>query len=461
MRRVLVANRGEIAVRIIRACQEAGVESVAVYSEADAGSRHVKLADRSVKIGPSKPSESYLRPETIVQVALATGCDAVHPGYGFLAENAGFSQMCADNGLIFIGPTATVIEQLGDKVFGRKIATAAGIPVVPGTGDKPATYEDLVELGRTGGYPILIKAAAGGGGRGMRILQSEEDVRSNFEDAQRESLAAFGSEVIFGERFLTKIRHVEVQVLGDHGGTVVHVGTRDCSVQRRYQKVIEEGPAVSIPLESRQRIEADAVKLVSEIGYVGAGTVEFVVDMLTGKHHFIEMNTRIQVEHPVSEMISGFDLVREQLWVADPEHRLTFTQDEVLLRGHSIELRICAEDPSNGFAPSPGVITELVLPGGPGIRVDTHCVPGWKVSPYYDSMIAKLVIHDVDRDRAIRRALRALAETSIGGIHTNIGFLEKILSHPDYAANQVHTKWLEENQSDLLEQPAGAALQTA
>ncbi|WP_269939817.1 acetyl-CoA carboxylase biotin carboxylase subunit [Arthrobacter sp. HY1533] len=461
MRRVLVANRGEIAVRIIRACQEAGVESVAVYSEADAASRHVLLADRAVRIGPSKPAESYLRADTIVQVALATGCDAVHPGYGFLAENAAFSRMCAENGLIFIGPSPEVIDQLGDKVFGRRIATQAGIPVVPGTGDKAATYEDLVELGRTAGFPILIKAAAGGGGRGMRILNSEAEVRSNFEDAQRESLAAFGSEVIFAERFLTEIRHVEVQVLGDHGGTVVHVGTRDCSVQRRYQKVIEEGPAVSIPLESRHRIEDDAVKLVSEIGYVGAGTVEFVVDMKTGNHHFIEMNTRIQVEHPVSEMISGFDLVREQLWVADPEHRLSFTQEEVSLRGNAIELRICAENPSNGFAPSPGLITELVLPGGPGIRVDTHCVPGWKVSPYYDSMIAKLVIHDVDRPAAIRRALRALDETRIGGIHTNIMFLKSILSHPDFVANSVHTKWVEQHQDELLEPPVRTTLQPA
>lgn len=458
MKRVLVANRGEIAVRIIRACQESGVESVAVYSEADRESRHVKLADRAVCIGPPRPGESYLKPETIVQVALSTGCDSVHPGYGFLAENAGFARMCAENDLIFIGPSAEVIDELGDKVYGRRLASAAGIPVVPGTGDKPATYEDLVELGNTGGYPILIKAAAGGGGRGMRILHDESEVRANFEDAQAESLAAFGSPVIFGERFLTRIRHVEVQVIGDHSGNVQHVGTRDCSVQRRYQKVIEEGPASSIPLESRRRIEADAVKLVSQLGYVGAGTVEFVVDMESGSHHFIEMNTRIQVEHPVSEMVSGFDLVREQLWVADPDHTISFTQEEVSLRGHAIELRICAEDPANGFMPSPGTITEMVLPGGPGIRVDTHCVPGWKVSPFYDSMIAKLIIHDVDRNHAIRRALRALDETVIGGLKTNIEFLKAILSHKDYAANEVHTKWVEENQDELLGQQADQLL---
>ncbi|WP_035750398.1 acetyl-CoA carboxylase biotin carboxylase subunit [Arthrobacter sp. 35W] len=455
MKRVLVANRGEIAVRIIRACQESGIESVAVYSEADRDSLHAKLADRAVCIGPPRPGESYLRPETIVQVAISTGCDAVHPGYGFLAENAGFARMCAENGLIFVGPSAEVIDELGDKVYGRRLAAAAGIPVVPGTGDKPATYEDLVELGRTGGYPILIKAAAGGGGRGMRILHDESEVRANFEDAQAESLSAFGSPVIFGERFLTRIRHVEVQVIGDHSGNVQHVGTRDCSVQRRYQKVIEEGPASSIPLESRHRIEADAVKLVSQLGYVGAGTVEFVVDMDTGSHHFIEMNTRIQVEHPVSEMVSGFDLVREQLWVADPENTLSFTQEEVSLRGHAIELRICAEDPANGFMPSPGLITELVLPGGPGIRVDTHCVPGWKVSPFYDSMIAKLIVHDVDRNHAIRRALRALDETTIGGLKTNIEFLKAILGHEDYAANEVHTKWVEEKQGELLGQRSG------
>lgn len=379
----------------------------------------------------------------------------IHPGYGFLSENAHFARLCTENGIVFAGPSAEVIERLGDKVYGRRIAQELGIPVVEGSGDEGATEQALLDLGARAGYPILIKAAAGGGGRGMRIIRSPEDVRQNFQDAQRESLAAFGSDVIFGERYLERIRHVEVQVLGDASGTVIHVGTRDCSVQRRYQKVIEEGPAASIPAESRERIENDAVRLVSHLGYQGAGTVEFVVDLERGTHHFIEMNTRIQVEHPVSEMVSGIDLVREQLWIADPAHRLSLAQQDVLLRGHAIELRINAERPEKGFVPSPGRITALELPGGPGVRVDTHCTEGAVVSPFYDSMIGKLIVHDRDRASAIRRAQRALAETRIEGIGTNIDFLARVLDDPDFLANEFHTKWLEERLDHLLPAVAG------
>jgi len=449
--RVLVANRGEIAVRIIRACQEAGLETVAVYSEADAGARHVTLADRAVRIGGPRPGESYLRAEALVQVALAVGADALHPGYGFLAESAHLAQLCADNGITFVGPSAEIIDQLGDKVNARRIAVDAGVPVVEGTGDQPATEEDLLALGERQGYPILIKAAAGGGGRGMRIIRTPEEVRGNLEDAQREALAAFGSDVIFGECYLERIRHIEVQIVGDHSGNVVHVGTRDCSVQRRYQKIVEEGPATAIDPELRARIEADAVRLMASMGYVGAGTVEFVVDMTRGTHHFIEVNTRIQVEHPVSEMTSGIDLVREQLRVANPEQRLSFTQDDVQLRGVAIELRINAEDAMNGMMPSPGTITALQLPGGPGIRVDTHCVVGTTISPYYDSMIAKIIVHDDDRESARRRAIRALSETRIDGVTTNIPFLVRVLEHANYEANVFHTKWLEEQMSSILQ----------
>ena len=450
IRRVLVANRGEIAVRIIRACIELGLETVAVYSEADAEAMHVRIADRAVKIGGPRPGESYLRAETLVQVALATGADAIHPGYGFLAESAHLAQLCADNGITFVGPSASIIDQLGDKVNARRIALDAGVPVVEGTGDEPATTEDLLALGERAGFPILIKAAAGGGGRGMRIIREPEEVQSNFDDAQRESLAAFGSDVIFGECYLERIRHIEVQVVGDHSGEVVHVGTRDCSVQRRYQKMIEEGPATAIDLTLRSQIEADAVRLVSAIGYVGAGTVEFVVDLDRNTHHFIEMNTRIQVEHPVSEMIAAVDLVREQLWVADPEHRLSFTQEDIDTRGVAIELRINAEDARNDLMPSPGRITGLQLPGGPGVRVDTHCTVGAMISPYYDSMIAKLIVHDRDRESARVRAIRALKETRIDGVTTNIPFLLRVLEHSNYAANRFHTKWLEEQMPSIM-----------
>lgn len=456
--RVLVANRGEIAVRIIRACQELDLETVAVYSEADAGARHVTLADRAVRIGGPRPGESYLRAETLVQVALAVGADAVHPGYGFLAESAHFAQLCADNGITFVGPSADVIDRLGDKVNARRIAIEAGVPVVEGTGGEAATAEDLLALGEKEGYPILVKAAAGGGGRGMRIIRRPEEVRENLDDAQREALAAFGSDVIFGECYLERIRHIEVQVVGDHGGDVVHVGTRDCSVQRRYQKVIEEGPATSIDPALKSRIEDDAVRLMASMGYVGAGTVEFVVDMNRGTHHFIEVNTRIQVEHPVSEMISGIDLVREQLRVADERRRLSISQDDVALRGVAIELRINAEDATDGMMPSPGRITALQLPGGPGVRVDTHCVVGTDISPYYDSMIAKIIVHDRDREAARRRAIRALEETRIEGVITNVPFLIRVLEHANYEANSFHTKWLEEQMPSILRVMESAAV---
>lgn len=447
---VLIANRGEIAVRIIRACQELDIRTVAVYSDADADALHVKLADRAVNIGGPRPTDSYLKAETLVQVALATGAEAIHPGYGFLAESAHLAQLCADNGVIFVGPSADIIDKLGDKVNARAIALAASVPVVEGTGDDPASTDDLLALGERSGYPILVKAAAGGGGRGMRIIRSAEEVQENYEDAQNEAQAAFGSGVLFGESYLERIRHIEVQIVGDHHGNVAHVGTRDCSVQRRYQKMIEEGPATAISADLISAIESDAVRLVSSIGYVGAGTVEFIVDLDRGSHHFIEMNTRIQVEHPVSEMISGIDLVREQLWVASPENTLSFAQEDVELRGASIELRINAEDPSQDLMPSPGRIVGLNFPGGAGVRVDSHCQVGTLISPYYDSMIAKIIVQDSDRESARRRAIRALKETRIEGVVTNIPFLLRVLEHSNYVANQFHTKWLEEQMPSMM-----------
>ena len=448
--KVLIANRGEIAVRIIRACQELGLATVAVYSDADRDALHVELADTAVNIGGPRPADSYLRAETLVQVALATGADALHPGYGFLAESAHLAQLCHDNGVVFVGPSAEIIDRLGDKVNARAIALAAGVPVVEGTGDDPASVDDLLALGNASGYPILVKAAAGGGGRGMRIIRSADDVQASYDDAQNEAQAAFGSGDLFGERYLERIRHVEVQIVGDHHGNIVHVGTRDCSVQRRYQKMIEEGPATAIAADLIERIETDAVRLVESIGYVGAGTVEFVVDLDRGTHHFIETNTRIQVEHPVSEMVSGFDLVREQLRVADARNTLSFRQEDVALRGVAIELRINAEDAMNELMPSPGRITGLGFPGGTGVRVESHCRMGTVISPYYDSMIAKIIVHDTDRESARRRAIRALKETRIEGPTTNIPFLLRVLEHSNYAENRFHTKWLEEQMPSMM-----------
>ncbi|PRA07103.1 acetyl-CoA carboxylase biotin carboxylase subunit [Arthrobacter sp. MYb229] len=450
MKRVLVANRGEIAVRIIRACRQLGLETVAIYSEADADLLHVRLADKAVKVGPSHPGQSYLRGDVIVQIALSTGADAIHPGYGFLAENAQFARMCQEENIIFIGPSEQIISKLGDKVYGRGIATTAGVPVVAGSGDDNVSEADVHALGQSAGYPVLLKAAAGGGGRGMRIVREPNQVKAELEDARREALASFGSDVILAEQFLERIRHVEVQILGDHHGNVMHVGTRDCTVQRRYQKVLEEGPANAISDELRSRIEDDAVRLVSKLHYVGAGTVEFVVDLERNTHHFIEMNTRIQVEHPVTEMLSGLDLVREQLWVADPANELSFTQQQVQVRGAAIELRINAEDPDRNFQPMPGRITALTLPGGPGVRIDTHCQVGTLISPFYDSMIAKLIVHDRDRPSAISRAIAALEEMKIDGVTTNIEFLQRVLRHEDFQHNDISTRWLEHQREELM-----------
>jgi acetyl-CoA carboxylase biotin carboxylase subunit len=444
VKRVLVANRSEIAVRVIRACRELGLEAVAIYSQADRDARHVQMADQAVCIGPPRPSESYLRSDLIIQVAKATACDAVHPGYGFLSENAAFSRECFDNGLIFVGPSADIIKSMGDKVHARRLAAGIGVPTVEGTVGDEVAFENVQQLASRTGFPILLKAAAGGGGRGMRVVRSQEELRRQYEEAAAEAKAAFGDGTVYAERFLPRIRHVEVQIVGDHHGNVAHFGTRDCSLQRRHQKVMEEAPAACVPDVAREAMANDAVRLASYLRYVGAGTVEFVVDVESGKHYFIEANTRIQVEHPVTELVTGVDLVREQLQVADPANALSVRQLDIVFRGHAIEFRINAEDPERGFAPSPGILTTLQVPGGPGVRFDSHCYQGFAISPYYDSLMAKLIVHDSNRDRALSRARRALGELEVGGVTTNASFLRRLLDHPDIVSNEITTGWLEQ-----------------
>lgn len=454
MKKVLVANRGEIALRVIRACRELGLLTVGVYSTADGTSRHVDAADEAICIGRPKPAGSYLATHTIVQVALATGCDAVHPGYGFLSENADFADACVDNGLTFVGPSGQVIREFGDKIYGRHLAADLDVPVVPGTSGEQVSLQDVVHLGEQAGFPILLKAAAGGGGRGMRVASESTELASLFTNAQAEAQAAFGDGTVYAERYLPSVRHVEVQILGDHHGHVVHLGTRDCTVQRRHQKIIEEAPAVSVPAATREALAADAVRLARHLQYVGAGTVEFVVDIDTGQHYFIEMNTRIQVEHPVTEMTTSIDLVREQLLAADPANRLSITQEDIDWRGHAIEFRINAEQPSRSFAPSPGVLSTLQLPAGPGVRFDSHCYPGYQITPFYDSMIAKLIVHDQDRPWALRRAERVLDELAVGGVQTNRDFLHAVLTHPHFSDNTITTTWAERYLSELLDAAA-------
>jgi acetyl-CoA carboxylase biotin carboxylase subunit len=445
MKRVLVANRGEIAVRVIRACREMNIEAVAVYSKADANALHVELADRAICIGPARVTDSYLNMDAIIQTAVSTGCDGIHPGYGFLSENPEFAQKCVDEGLTFIGPAAETIRAMGDKVYGRILAKEAGVPIVEGTEGEDVDFDDVAALAERSGFPVLLKAAAGGGGRGMRVVWTQDELKAQFEDAQAEALSSFGNKTVYAERFLPSIRHVEVQVMGNGAGEVLHFGTRDCTLQRRHQKVVEEAQATYFSPEKREEIASDAVRLASHLDYTGAGTVEFVVDARTGEHFFIEVNTRIQVEHPVTEMITGIDLVREQLQVASSGEFSEEARANNGPRGHALELRINAEDPDSDFAPCPGKISNMTVPGGPGVRFDSHVSPGSVISPFYDSMIAKLVVHDVNRERAIIRARRALRELDISGVITNAKFLAGILSSSDFFDNNIDTSWLEKD----------------
>jgi acetyl-CoA carboxylase, biotin carboxylase subunit len=446
-KKVLIANRGEIALRVIRACRELGLETVAVYSEADRESLHVRFADDDVCIGPPPSRQSYLKIPNIIAAAEITGADAIHPGYGFLAENAEFADICKASNIVFIGPTGDQIRQMGDKATARRLAAEAGVPTVPGS---PGTIEDPDEalaFAESIGFPVIIKATAGGGGKGMRIVQEAEQFTQLFGLAQNEALAAFNNGAVYVEKYIQHPRHVEIQVMGDNFGKVVHLGERDCSVQRRHQKLIEESPSPALSAVLRDRRGQAAVALASNIGYAGAGTLEFLLDT-DGSFYFMEMNTRIQVEHPVTEMVTSFDLVKEQIRVAANEP-ISFQGDGRRLRGHAIECRINAEDPARNFQPCPGLITAYHPPGGPGVRVDTHVYAGYTVPPYYDSLLAKVIVHGNDREEALTRMGQALDSFILEGVTTTIPFLARVIRHPDFVTGDIDTRFLE-RESQLL-----------
>ncbi len=443
-KRVLIANRGEIALRVIRACRELGIETVAVFSEADRDALHVRFADDDVCIGPPPSRLSYLRIPNIIAAAEITGADAIHPGYGFLAENAEFAETCEASNITFIGPTAEQIRLMGDKAMARKLAQEQGIPVVPGSEGTIESTEDARRVAQEIGFPVIIKAAAGGGGKGMRVAAEAAAFEQSFSLARNEALAAFGSADVYIEKYLERPRHVEIQVMGDRHGKVVHLCERDCSIQRRHQKVIEEAPSPAVTQALREQMGEAAISMTHQIGYVGAGTVEFLLDP-ADHFYFMEMNTRIQVEHPVTEMVTNFDLVKEQIRVAAGE-RVGLNLKGSRVRGHAIECRVNAEDPFRNFQPSPGTITAFHPPGGPGVRVDTHIYAGYTVPPYYDSLIAKLIVHGRSRDEALIRMHQALDSFIIEGITTNIPFLQRIIEHPNFQSGAVDTKFLEREQ---------------
>jgi len=448
-KKVLVANRGEIALRVIRACKELDIETVAIYSEADRESLHVRFADDDVCIGPAPARESYLRIARIIAAAEITGADAIHPGYGFLAENAEFAETCTASNLTFIGPTAQQIRVMGDKAAARKTMQDVGVPIVPGTPGPVADVDEALAFAKDIGFPVIIKAAAGGGGKGMRVAKSAEEFSRSFSMARSEAMSAFGNDDVYVEKYLSRPRHIEFQVMGDQHGNVLHLGERDCSIQRRHQKLIEEAPSPAVTPDLRERMGSDAVKGAKAIDYVGAGTIEMLLDE-DGSYYFMEMNTRIQVEHPVTEMLTGIDLVKEQIRVAAGEE-LSF-KELPPLRGHVIECRINAEDPSRSFQPSPGRIDVYHPPGGPGVRLDTHVYAGYTVPPYYDSLLAKLIVQGRDRAEAIRRMQIALDAFIIEGVTTTTAFLGRVLSHEAFQRGVVDTKFLE-RETGLFKQP--------
>jgi len=440
-RRVLIANRGEIAVRIIAACRELGIETVAIHSEADRSCLHVELADRAVCVGGPYPSSSYLNITSVIAAAEITGADAIHPGYGFLAENARFAEIVAECGLTFIGPSAAAIRLMGNKSEARRAVQASGVPVLPGS-DGPVTgRNEALELAEVIGYPVILKASSGGGGRGMRLAADSRELRGAFDAARMEAEKAFGDPTVYLEKYLVRPRHIEFQVLADGHGRVIHLGERECSIQRRHQKLMEEAPSPALTAELRSTMGAAAIAAARAAAYVNAGTVEFLLSA-EGGFYFMEMNTRIQVEHPVTEMVTNVDLVREQLVIAAGERMTVPKRKSLASNGHAIELRINAEDPET-FAPSPGTIRHLVLPGGPGVRVDTHLYAGYTVPPYYDSLLAKLVVHGRDRDEAIVRARRALDMLRIEGVKTSISLHRKILDEDDFQRGDLDTHFME------------------
>jgi acetyl-CoA carboxylase biotin carboxylase subunit len=442
IRRLFVANRGEIAVRIIRAAQARGIETVIGVSAADRETLGAEMADRAVVLGPAAAAKSYLDERLIVHAAKATGCDALHPGYGFLSEKPALATLCEEAGIAFVGPRPDSIARLGDKMSARALAQAAGVPCVPGT-DHIATLDEARAAAGRLGYPVVMKASAGGGGRGMFRADAPEDLAVGFDRASREAEAAFGDPRLYMERFVTAARHVEVQVMGDGHGQVVHFGARDCSVQRRYQKLIEEAPAAAMPAPLRETMQEAAVRLCALVRYRAAGTVEFLYDVARGEFYFIEVNSRIQVEHPVSEAITGVDLIGLQLQVAGGEG-LGLRQDDIGFHGHAIEVRINAEDPFAGFVPAPGRITRWEPPAGEGLRLDTHARAGYLVPPFYDSMIGKLIAHGATRDQAIGRLVAGIDAFRIEGVRTTLPLARFILTHPDFLADRITTRWLEE-----------------
>jgi acetyl-CoA carboxylase biotin carboxylase subunit len=440
--KILIANRGEIAVRIVRACREMGITSAAVYSDADRTSLHVRLADEAYAIGPAPSRESYLRIDKLIDVARRAGCDAVHPGYGFLAENPNFAQACAENHFTFIGPSPEAMERLGSKTAARQLAARSGVPMVPGVQDPIEHLQDAGRLARELGYPVLLKAVAGGGGKGMRLLEEEAQLPAAWRDACSEALHAFGDARVYLERYLERPRHIEIQILGDTHGHIVHLGERECSVQRRHQKVIEESPSPFVTPELRRAMGEAAVRLTREADYTNAGTVEFLVDAARN-FYFLEVNARLQVEHPVTEMVTGFDLVKLQIRIAGGE-TLPFVQEDVVLSGHAIECRLYAEDPENNFYPSPGAILSRRTPSGPGIRLDDGVYEGFTVPTEYDPLLGKLIAWGRDRAEATARLQRALAEYTVTGIKTNAGLFRGILRDPEFVRGEIFTRWLDE-----------------
>ncbi|MDO9607891.1 MAG: acetyl-CoA carboxylase biotin carboxylase subunit [Brevundimonas sp.] len=437
--KVLIANRGEIALRIHRACKEMGISTVAVHSEADRGAMWVRLADESVCIGPASAAKSYLNIPSIISAAEITGAQAIHPGYGFLSENARFAEIVEAHGMTFIGPKPEHIRVMGDKISAKKTVMEAGIPCVPGSDGEVETVEAAIEASKSIGFPLIVKAAAGGGGRGMKVALTADDLVEAVQTAQSEAKAAFGNGAVYMERYLQKPRHIEIQVIADSHGNVVHLGERDCSLQRRHQKVLEEAPSPALSAEGRKQIGETVNKAIAAIGYLGVGTIEFLWE--DGEFFFIEMNTRLQVEHPVTEMITGVDLVREQVRIA-AGLPLSFTQEDIEFKGHAIEVRINAENPET-FTPSPGKITDFHAPGGLGVRLDSAIYAGYSIPPYYDSLIGKLIVHGRDREEAIARLKRSLNEIVIGGVDTTIPLFQKLLQEPDILSGDYDIHWLE------------------
>ena len=442
IKKVLIANRGEIAVRIIRACREMGIETVAVYSEADREALHTKLADEAVCIGPAPSSESYLSMDRIISATIVTGADAIHPGFGFLSENAKFAELCEQCNITFIGPDSKVIARLGNKQEARNTMVAAGVPVIPGSKEPIYDAKEGARIADEVGYPVIVKAALGGGGKGMRVANTPEEFQQSFKTAQKETQMAFGDNTMYIEHFVQHPRHIEFQILADGYGNVIHLGERDCSIQRNHQKMIEESPSVALSEELRRKMGDAAVKAAKAAGYVNAGTIEFLLEK-NGNFYFMEMNTRIQVEHPVTEMVTNLDLIKEQITIAAGEP-LSVSQDDIRIWGHAIECRINAENPQKNFMPCPGVITNVLIPGGKGVRVDTHIYNNYKVPPNYDSMLLKLICHAKDRETAIAKMRGALGELIIEGIDTNVDFEFEILSNEAFQSGDVDTNFIPE-----------------